>query len=213
MSSQDADQPADNDARNYERRWKGYLKNTHDKMMEVLMPDLSADDIILDASAGTGLLADRLLERDAPFNEYILNDISPRNLEVAQHRLPDDPRILYTSHSAEDLPFEENRFTRVICLNALHNYERPSVAVRQFKDILKPNGKLYLIDWNRTGWFNLVNMVIRWSTNEIINTMSRDETVQMLRDHRFRIEHSRRWRYRYWRLYLVVGGFQYWKER
>lgn len=177
------------------------------------MPDLSGEDIILDASAGTGILAERLLEREVSFKEYILNDISPRNLEVAQQRLPDDPRISFTSHSVENLPFEENRFTRVICLNALHRYDRPSVAVRQFKDVLKPNGRLYLLDWNRAGWFHIVNTVIRWSTDETIHTMSRDEAAQMLREHRFRIEHTEQWRYRYWRLYLVVGGFQYWKER
>ena len=87
------------------------------------------------------------------------------------------------------------------------------MAVRRFKDILKPNGKLYLLDWNRSGWFRFVNQFIRWFDRQQVNSMSRKEVEQMLREHRYRIEHSEQWRYKYWRLYLVKGGFQYWKSR
>jgi len=202
----------DNYAHRYEHRWKGYLNTTHGKLLEVLLPGLEESDTILDVSCGTGLLAAQLLEREAPFRELVLNDISPRMLGIAQKRLPNDRRISFTAWPAEALQFDDNRFTKIICLNAFHNYDHPSVAARQFKNVLTPNGRLYLLDWNRSRWFRLVNTFIRWTGGENINTMSLNEATRLLRQHDYSISYTDRWSYRYWRFFIVVGGFQPWRS-
>lgn len=213
MSEAQPDKNRNNKRSNYEDKWRGYLQNTHDRMLQTLKGDLNEDDVILDASGGTGLLVHRLLERELPFKKYVLNDLSPRMLETAKERLPDDSRLEYTSYAAEELPFEENQFTKVICLNALHKYKEPSSAIRRFKEVLKPNGTLYLLDWNGTGWFGVLNRIIKWFDSETLHRFSLKEAKQLLRDHRYRIMEIDQWGYWYWRFYLISAGFQYWKNR
>lgn len=212
MSNQKTSDHYDTYAREYEQRWKGYLKNTHNKLLEALIPDLEPDDRILDVSCGTGLLAKELLEQNAPFRELVLNDISPRMLGIAQARLPTDFRLSYTSYPAEELQFDQNRFTKVICLNAFHNYHRPSVAARRFKDVLTPDGRLFLLDWNRSGWFRLINTAIQLTGKETIRTRNLKEIRTMLNEHQFNIDYTDQWNYSYWRLFLVVAGFQPWRK-
>lgn len=212
MSIQNTADHYDNYAQEYEKKWQGYLKNTHATFLEALLSDIDEDDSILDASCGTGLLASQLLDKRVPFRELVLNDISPRMLGIARSRLPDDSRLSYTAWPAEDLQFDRNRFTKVISLNALHNYINPSVAVRNFKDVLTPDGRLYLLDWNRSGWFKLINSLISLTGTETINTLNLKEITKLLREHHFSIHYSEQWSYRYWRLFLVVAGFQPWRE-
>ena len=197
----------------YERQWQGYLDSTHRKMLDVIIPDLEEDDRILDASCGTGLLAMQLLEQASSFRELVLNDVSPKNLGIAHSRLSDDPRVSFTAYPPNDLQFGDNRFTRVICLNALHGYTNPSAAIRQFKNIMTPHGRLYLIDWNRSGWFRFINLLIRWFGKDRVNTMNLSEITQLLQEHHYSIVKTDQWNYRYWRLCLVVAGFQPWRKQ
>ena len=92
-------------AKDYEQKWSGYLRNTHDKLLGLLYSEADEDDRILDVSCGTGMLARLVLERNLPFKEYVLNDISPRMLETARGRLPEDRRISFSSYAAEKLPW------------------------------------------------------------------------------------------------------------
>lgn len=180
----------------YEKSWKGYLENTHDKLVKILLPDLSEKDTILDVSCGTGMLASHLIKREAPFRELVMNDISSNMLKTAQSRLPSDPRLTFSIQPAENLEFGTNRFTRIICLNAFHNYDQPTVVLNQFKRILTPDGKLYLLDWNRTGWFRLINTLIRWTGRETINTFNLQEITYLLEKFEFNILYTDQWNYR-----------------
>lgn len=211
MSHQSTADHYDTHATDYERQWQGYLENTHSKMLELLLPDLREEDVILDASCGTGLLASRLIEHQAPFRELVLNDLSPRMLGVAESRLPDDPRITYRAYPVEELAFESNRFTRVVSLNSLHNYEYPPTAIRQFRKCMTPDGRLYVIDWDRAGGFRLLNWLFRWRGRETINTVNLNEVDRMLGEEEFTVHHAERWSYRYWRLFGVVAGFLPWR--
>lgn len=212
MSSQSTTEHYDKHAQEYEKRWQGYLNNTHTKLLEALLPDLKEDDRILDTSCGTGLLASQLLDKGAHFRELVLNDISPRMLGMAQSRLPNDSRLSFTAYSSSDLQFSDNRFTKVVCLNAFHNYDNPSVTMRQFKQVLTPDGRFYLLDWNRSGWFRLINTLMSWSGKETIHTWNLKEVTQMLREHHYDIEYTDQWHYQYWKLFLVVAGFQPWRK-
>jgi ubiquinone/menaquinone biosynthesis C-methylase UbiE len=205
MVSRETDKHYGPNAQDYEQRWKGYLKNTHFKLLDVLLPDMKESDIILDASCGTGLLMSQLLNKKAPFRELVLNDISPSILSFAQKRLPRDDRISFSAYPASELQFEENSFTKVVCLNALHNYSDPLAALKQFKKVMTPAGKLYLLDWNRFGWFRLINVFISWSGNETINTWNLKEGKQYLRELHFQIRYTEKWRYRYWQLFQIVA--------
>ncbi|MBI2004329.1 hypothetical protein HYS72_02580, partial [Candidatus Pacearchaeota archaeon] len=44
---------------NYNKRWEGYLNSTHDTALK--LSDIKNNEKILDASGGTGLFAERIL--------------------------------------------------------------------------------------------------------------------------------------------------------
>lgn len=189
----------DRQAAQYESRWKNYLDHTHEAFLRRI--ETNAQDTILDVSGGTGLLALKLIERRYPFHRLIVNDPSEQMLAIARDRLADKSSVSFTNDKAEELTFEDNCFDRIFCLNAFHFYSDQ----QQCFAMLKPRGRLYILDWNRTGWFRIINQIIAWSTSEHIETRSLAELLNLLREDKFQIEASDSWRWRYWKFLFAEG--------
>lgn len=166
---------------------------------------LDSSDVILDPSGGTGLLAQKLLDQNYSFEELVINDPSDEMLAIARQRFPDKPTISFNNLKVQDLSYPQNYFSKIICLNSFHFYEQQEQVLNQFHKLLKPDGKLYILDWNREGFFRIVNTLIRWSTSEYINTRSLLELRQMISNKRFTIQTSHSWNWRYWKLMFVEG--------
>lgn len=190
-------------ANKYEQRWQKYLEHTHNKLLNQL--EINSTDTILDASGGTGLLAKKLIDRNYPFKQFVVNEPSDEMLAIARQRLPGKSSIRFNNHKVQDLSYPENFFTKIICLNSFHFYEEQEQVLNHFYRLLKPGGKLYILDWNREGFFKLVNTFIQWSGSEYINTRSLHELQQMMSDNEFSIQSSQSWSWRYWKLMFTVG--------
>ena len=188
-----------------------HSNDDHKKLLEVLLPDLNEEDIILDTNCGTGQLASLLLDYNITFRELVLNDPSPRMLGIARERLPDDRRILFTAYPPHDLLFDNNRFTKIICLNAFHHYDHPSSAVRNFKNVMTPNGTLYLLDWNWSGWYRLFLSLFNRNNSDITHNMNQSEVIQLLLEHDFNIQRTGKRHFWNGHLFFIVAGFQPWR--
>lgn len=163
----------------------------------------SQDDEILDASAGTGLLAREILDIYGPFRRLVLNDPSPNMLEKARYRFRYQGEIEFFNEYCEELPFESDTFTQIICLNAFHYYTHQNDVLRHFRRMLKPEGNLWMLDWNRTGSFRLASTLIDWLSPENINSRNLDEMREMFNKHRFEIKEEATWGYRWWNFFFV----------
>jgi SAM-dependent methyltransferase len=86
---------------------------------------------ILDAGCGTGLNL-----RWLPVGSIGL-DINPRNIEVVQRRLPQFESVL---GDIEDMPFEDETFSGVICTEVLEHVPDPHTALKQIWRVLRPGG-------------------------------------------------------------------------
>jgi len=188
-------------AARYEEKWEDYLTHTHGIFLDKI--DSSDSDTLLDASSGTGLLAGEIIKRGMPFRELFLNDPSQAMLDFARKRLEGHPDITFTNYTVEKMPFGEHTFDGVICLNAFHFYTGQEKVLKNFKRILKSGGRLYILDWNRSGFFRLINRIIKWSTTENINTRSLVETHDILKDSGFHISEQLDWNWRYWKFYFI----------
>jgi len=188
----------------YESRWAQYLTHTHQKFLEKI--HLDKDDKVLDMSCGTGLLAYHLIERGDKFREIVLNDISTKLQARAKKRFKGRDDIRFTSLPAESVDFPAETFDKIFCLSAFHNYSQQSCVLQNCRHILKPGGRMYLLDWNRSGWFRIVDLFIKIKTPEYIDTRSRNEMKQKLTDHSFSIIFDREWYFNYWKFfYLIVN--------
>ena len=188
-------------AEQYEEKWKDYLRHTHERFLQRIIT--SPGETILDVSAGTGLLAQELISSQYPFARLVLNDPSRQMLKLAGERLGDEPRISFTQFLAHELPFDPGQFDRILCLNAFHFYREQQRVMRRFCDILKPAGRLYLLDWNRSGFFRIVNCLIRRSETEHVDTRSLTEMIRMADNAGFRIDSRESWRWRYWKFLFM----------
>lgn len=191
-------------ARKYERRWKAYLSHTHQVFLDRV--STTAGDHILDASGGTGLLVQRLIESGNPFARMVVSDPSTSMLNIARNRLADQEGVEFCNHRVQELPYGEDSFDKVFCLNAFHFYPDQADILERFHRIIKPGGTLYILDWNREGFFHIVNRIIDWSTSEYIDTRSLPELERMLAGEGFGIDDTTRWSWWYWKFLYVEAS-------
>ncbi len=165
---------------------------------------LHRDDEILDVSAGTGLLAEMILQKSGPFKRFVVNDPSEGMLSQAKYLLRHDvKKIEFTGHYSENLPFEDASFTQIICLNSFHYYVNQEKVMAHFSRLLKPGGTLWMLDWNRVGLFKVASFLIDLLSPEHINTRTLDETKQLCRPNGFTVQDEEEWGFRVWRFFFL----------
>lgn len=185
----------------YDKQYQSYLKHTHGKLLDKL--EISSSDDVLDCSAGTGLLAQEIIDKYGLPNRLVLNDPAPKMQERAKYRLRYEKKVEFTSHFSEELPFAENSFTQIICLNSFHYYTHQDDVLAHFRRILKPGGTLWMLDWNRTGSFKIASKLIGWLSPENINSRTLDELKSLLANHNFEVIDEDTWGYRWWNFLFV----------
>lgn len=99
--------------------------------------------LVLDVATGTGRLPSFLL--DAPtFNGRVVGlDASEKMLRLAGEKLrPYGHRASLVQQMADKLPFANNQFDLVTCLEALEFFPSDTAALREMVRVLKPGGTL-----------------------------------------------------------------------
>jgi ubiquinone/menaquinone biosynthesis C-methylase UbiE len=78
-------------------------------------------------------------------------DLSPEMLDVARKRVSELGReIALKEADAHFLPFSDESFDTVVCTYSLCNIPDPHLAVAEMKRVLRPGGKLILVDHIRS---------------------------------------------------------------
>ncbi|HLR31377.1 MAG TPA: class I SAM-dependent methyltransferase [Fodinibius sp.] len=202
LSSQTA-KSYDKRADNYETRWSGYLTHSHQKFLREL--SVASGEVILDLSCGTGLLAQHIVDRGYAFQKLVLNDISAEMQQYARDRLATRNDMDFTSFPADSIDFPADTFDKVFCLNAFHNYANQPQVLNECYRSLKPGGSLFVLDWNRSGVFRLINWLISKTGAEHIDTRSASEMSALLKKHSFHLSFTNEWYFRYWKFFYIIG--------
>jgi ubiquinone/menaquinone biosynthesis C-methylase UbiE len=130
----------------YDLRWRNYILNTLTFLRD--WEQIEPQDNILDVACGTGEFERLLLERN-PTQQITGIDISNKMLNVAKEKYQTYPNVEFHQASVHSLPFESDSFDVVVSANAFHYFDNPQVALTEMKRVLKPNGKLVILDWNK----------------------------------------------------------------
>ena len=107
---------------------------------------------VLDIAGGTGDLAAKFSEIVGPEGEVVLADINDSMLRVGRSRLTDRGiigNIRYAQANAECLPFPDNHFDLITIAFGLRNVTDKGKALASMLRILKPGGRLLVLEFSK----------------------------------------------------------------
>jgi ubiquinone/menaquinone biosynthesis C-methylase UbiE len=123
---------------------------------------VAAGDVVLDVACGTGVLARAAAGRVGPGGEVVGLDCNQGMLAVAA-RTPEP--VTWREGLAEDLPFNDGCFDRVLCQFALMFFDDQSQALRDMARVLRPGGTVAVATWSAVesspGYATMVDLLRR----------------------------------------------------
>ena len=144
------------------RLWK-------EAMMDWLVPQ--SHQKLLDVAGGTGDIAFRFLKR-ATHAEVTILDLTADMLAEGQKRAEAqklDGQLTWTVGDAMDLPFEDNSFDVYTISFGIRNVMDPQVALEEAYRVLKPGGRLMVLEFSHIPNEGLQWAYDRYSFNVIPN--------------------------------------------
>jgi len=103
---------------------------------------------ILDVATGCGAILKRVLPMIGQKGKAVGIDISPKMIETLQKEIR-KPNVSLFCMDAEQLSFADNTFDIIYCGFALFFFPDPKKALREFKRVLKPGGKIAVSTWGK----------------------------------------------------------------
>lgn len=109
-------------------------------------------DRVLDLAGGTGDLAYKFCQMVGSEGKVILSDINSSMLEVGKEKLTNKGcvgNIEYVQANAESLPFPNNYFDCITISFGLRNVTDKAKAIVSMQRVLKPGGKLLILEFSK----------------------------------------------------------------
>lgn len=124
-----------NDAMSFfaHRKWKKDFVN---------MLGVSHGTKVLDVASGTGDIAKLLLQKTP---DVTIADINPQMLEVAKRKIGGNIEAVICD--AASMPFEDQGFDIITCVFGIRNFENIRDSIVEMKRVLKPGGKLAIMEF------------------------------------------------------------------
>lgn len=107
---------------------------------------------VLDIAGGTGDLAAKFSRLVSSSGNVVLADINESMLRVGRDRLTDRGvagNIFYAQANAECLPFPDNTFDCITIAFGLRNVTHKDQALRSMYRVLKPGGRLLVLEFSK----------------------------------------------------------------
>ncbi|WP_151670134.1 bifunctional demethylmenaquinone methyltransferase/2-methoxy-6-polyprenyl-1,4-benzoquinol methylase UbiE [Nitrincola schmidtii] len=108
---------------------------------------------VLDIAGGTGDLTRKFSRLVGPTGKVILADINDSMLKVGRDKLINSGtagNVEYVQANAEALPFADNTFDVITIAFGLRNVTDKDAALRSMQRVLKPGGKLMVLEFSKT---------------------------------------------------------------
>ena len=136
---------------------------THDHIINemIVLEKPDAAFRFLDIGCGTGILLMRLHEK---FPQAALAgvDISPGMIKMAASKAANTPTVTFqVGNASAGLAYPDGHFDYISCCHSFHHYPDQASALKEFRRLLKPGGKLLFVDSN-------INSVWGWLMHRII---------------------------------------------
>ena len=160
----------------------------------IRLMDLKPGERVLDLSCGTGwatrILARLVGEGPEGFGQVVGLDLSDEMIRRARTASRDFDNVMFVGGSAQQIPWEENFFDKVLSVEAFYYYPDQDRALAELFRVMAPRGRLFiLINLYRDNPYSL-----RW-TKELkvpVQVRSQAEYVELLEKNAFEEVEARR---------------------
>jgi ArsR family transcriptional regulator len=114
---------------------------------EAIMQAMPRSNVAVDLGCGTGELVEKLQS----VAEYVIGvDSSSRMIELARSRAyPDKERVDLRLGELEHLPLKNNEVDCAVVSMVLHHLSAPRLFVSEVSRVMKKNGTLVIVDFNK----------------------------------------------------------------
>lgn len=120
-----------------------WLQAWQTKIVEVMSPQ--PGERILDVGCGTGFAVRQLSQR-LTTGKVCGVDISQAMLAKAKTNTADCENVELLLGDAANLPYENDKFERLMCVNCFHYFPNVAKVIQEFHRVLKPGGMVYILD-------------------------------------------------------------------
>ena len=111
--------------------------------------EISAGQDVLDVATGTGNVAIRAAAAGA---QVVGLDLTPELFETARRRAAaHDVTVDWLEGDAEDLPFDDDRFDRVLSTFGVQFAPRHAIVAQELARVCRPGGLIGLVNWTPEG--------------------------------------------------------------
>lgn len=122
------------------------------KRFTIELSAVRAGHRVLDIAGGTGDLAAKFSELVGEEGEVVLADINASMLQVGRDKLIDSGaqgNLRYVQANAEELPFPDDHFDCITIAFGLRNVTDKDKALRSMLRVLKPGGRLLVLEFSK----------------------------------------------------------------
>lgn len=165
-------------ARVYDLLWRRYMNRTLPVLQRTA--DVAPGERVLDLASGTGEL-EQLLLASTPNVEIVGIDLASAMVTRAREKLAGIDAASFLQADAHELPLENDSFDVVVSASTFHYFTAPHRVLNEAARVLRPGGRLVLLDWCRDFWTcRVMDAVLHWIDPAHHRCYTLDEVVSYI---------------------------------
>lgn len=129
----------------------------HNRRFEEVEKYLEEADTVLDIGCNDGTFTKVVFDKTKP-KSLIGIDVLPKSISYAKRRFARSKRMRFLVADAHSIPYKNENFNAVVCLEALEHMENPVKVLSEMHRVLKKNGYALILVPSENflfcfGWF------------------------------------------------------------